>query len=100
MPSTFKTLILALLITFSFLAVSKVANANENSSTSIESSRTVEGDIVWFSKACFELMQDIGHEFDKSARLRAGGFENKDRIAELEKYVLPLSEIYKNLCKE
>ena len=29
MPSTFKTLILALLITFSFLAVSKVANADE-----------------------------------------------------------------------
>jgi len=29
MPSTFKILILALLITFSFLAVSKVANADE-----------------------------------------------------------------------
>ena len=30
MPSTFKTLILALLITFSFLAVSKVANAADD----------------------------------------------------------------------
>ena len=30
MPSTFKTLIFALLITFSFLAVSKVANAADD----------------------------------------------------------------------
>lgn len=99
MSQAFKMLIIALLITFSFFAVCQIAYAKEGSGNSIEEARTLDRDLKWFGKTCIELMRDIGHEIEKSALLRAAGFENEERIPLLEKFVLPLSEIYKNLCK-
>ena len=78
-----------------FLLILSILSTN---TAKADEQKKFELHLKYFGEACPVIASDIGSQMLQIRTLRAAGFNEQELAEYYEKYVLPLSQIYKNLC--